>query len=679
MYNIGRSLKGEIKVKSIKTKFVFILGVLVIVVCSGLGVVGYSNSVKALYTTAEELSTKTVAESARVVEARINTRFMELLAIANTEKIMDATISNEEKMEYLKKEAKRGGYLSFGLGNAEGETLTMAGAIINLKERPYYQEALQGKAVITDPIISREDNTTLLVNYAVPIHDKSGKVMGVLIGARYGDELSAITNDIVLGDTGKAFMINQLGTTVAHENQEVVKSAENMIEKAEADPALKSLANIMNKMITGEMGFGEYSYQGVSQFVAFAPVTNTSWFLAITVPKTEILSTLDSLKIGIFIASIIFLLMGFVVSYLIASFFSRQIKALANDLNIISKGDFSNREVAQIKNGKDEIAQTYQSMTTMKTSVSGMIKAIKDTAGSINNDSQSLNTVAEQMSATSDSVATAIQETAQGVSSQARGLADINGALYAFGNKLEDIVTNIVDIDISAKDINDMSNKGSQDMQHLIQSINMMGEAFKDFTNKMGSLNQNINKVTEITNLINSIAQQTNLLALNAAIEAARAGESGRGFSVVAEEIRKLAEQSQDSSQNINRLIGNITGDADSIIETTNSLDKELDTQVNVINNVTDSYKNIVKAIQDIGARIQLANSAAIEINNEKTTILARVEDASAVSQQVAASSEEISAASEQMTASAQEVAQSAKNMTVLVGNMLGQVDQFKI
>ncbi|ABR49873.1 methyl-accepting chemotaxis sensory transducer [Alkaliphilus metalliredigens QYMF] len=664
---------------SIKTKLGIMLGGLLILVCIGLGWVAYFTSTNAVYTVAEELSTKTATESARVVEERINTRFSELLTIANTAEIADPNILPEEKMFYLEKEAKRGGYLSLGIGDTEGETLTMAGITINLKERDYYQQALGGKSVVTDPIISREDNTTLIVNYAVPIQEEGGNIIGVLIGARHGDELSAITNDIVLGDTGTAFMVNQVGTTVAHYAEEAVRSADNTIEMAETDPSLTSLAEIVNRMTTGETGFDEYNYDGIEKFAAFAPVGNTNWSLAVTVPTEEILSSLDSLKSNILMASILFLIFGLLLIYFITSRFARQIKGIAADLNVISNGDFSSDQSIQTRSGKDEIADTYRSMSTMKKAVSAMIKAIKDTSILINKDSESLDVIAQQMSSTSESVATAIQETTQGVSSQAEGLANINEALQTFGEKLEGIVTDIEDIDLNAKDVNDMSNKSNEDMQLLIESINVMESTFKDFTDKINGLNQNVNKVTEITSLINNIAEQTNLLALNAAIEAARAGEAGKGFAVVAQEIRKLAEQSQLSSQNINLLINNITEDADLIIETTDGLNQELSTQVNVIDGVINSYKNIVEAIHSIGVKIRSANIATMEINNEKSTILARVEEASAVAEEVAASSQEIAASSEEMSASSEEVASSAKNMGVLIGSMLEQVNKFKI
>lgn len=665
--------------KSIRTKFTMFLGALLIVVCLGLGLVSYYTSSNALYTVCEELTTKTAMESARVVEGRINARFSELLVIANTEKISDTSISVEEKIPYLKKEAKRGGYLSLGLGEIDGKAITMDGIVIDLKDRGYYQEALKGNPAVTDPIVNREDNTSLIVNYAVPIHGESGDVVGVLVGARLGDELSDITNDIVLGETGKAYMVNSEGKAVAHYDQEQVRNGINMLEISKEDKSLESLGKILERMKTEETGFGEYNYENVERFVAFAKVQSTDWTLAIAVPKMEVLSSLDTLRTRTIVISTTFLLMALIAVSFIAGSFSKQIKGIADNLRVVASGDFTVEKSNEIVRGQDEIADTYNSMFVMKESVNTMIKGIKDAAIVIHKDSENLSVVADRMASTSENVSIATQDTAQGITSQAEGLSNINMALDSFGEKLGGIVRDIEDMEKAAHGVDNMSQKGNEDMEFLIKSINVMEEAFKDFTTKITGLNQNITQINEITNMINSIAEQTNLLALNAAIEAARAGEAGKGFAVVAEEIRKLAEQSQLSSQNINTLINDITEDGDLILQTTSGLNNELNEQVDIIDRTIENYRSIVEAIHDIVRRIQSVNIATIEIDNEKSNILSNVGDASAVAQEVSASSEEIAASSEEITASSQEVSSSAENLDILIKNMLEEVNKFKI
>ena len=664
--------------KSIRTKFSVLLGILLIIVCLGLSGISYYTSTKALYEVCEELTTKTAMESARVVEERINGRFSELLAIANTEKIISSDISIDEKIDYLEGEAKRGGYFSLGLGGLDGKTLTMDGSLINLRDREYYKKALNGSPAVSDPIINREDNATLIVNYAVPITNEKGEIIGILIGSRNGDELSEITNDILLGETGRAYMINSQGIAVAHYDQEQVRMAVNMIEMHEGDESLRELSKIAERMIVEESGFGEYSYNNAERFVAFSDVVGTDWTLAIAVPKIEILSSLNILRNSNIFTSATFLLIGLTAVYFITGSFAKQIKGISNSLEVVASGDFTLDNANEIK-GEDEIASVYNSMAIMKKSVNNMIQGIRDAAMVIHKDSENLSLIAEGMTSTSENVSIATQDTAQGIADQALELSNINMALDNFGEKLEGIVRDIEDMDRAAREVEDMSQKGNDDMRVLIGSVNVIEETFKDFTGKITILNQNILQINDITNVINGIAEQTNLLALNAAIEAARAGDAGKGFAVVAEEIRKLAEESQNSSHNISNLINDITKDGDMILQSTNELNDELDKEVDIINMTIENYRGIVEEINNIVDRIETVNSLAIEIDNEKASILSNVQDASAVAEEVSASSEEIAASSEEITASSQEVSSSAENLDMLINNMLKEVNKFKI
>lgn len=664
--------------RSIKTKFVIILGIIVFIVCAGLGTVSYLTSKQAITVVAKDLMIQMVSESAKAIESKINYHYGLLTALANTDFIRDPDIPIEEKTQYLKEVAEREGYDSFGIGDTAGAVLTLDGFQLDLSEREYYQFVLKDNQVVTDPIISKA-NGKLIVNYAVPIKDKNKKIIGVLIGSRNGDELSNMTNDIQIAKTGKSYMLNKVGITVAHYDQEMVINQVNPIDLAKEDSSLNDLAEITSHIIKGENGFSSYKYEGVNKYVAYAPVENSGWLLAITVPEIEILSSLDSLKRGVFTVSIIFLFIGLITIYFISDFIARKIKSITSQLNLLSKGDFSTTPDYKPQRNNDEIADAHHSLQIMQKSVSSMITAIKGTSENIADQTNNLTAVSQQMASASENISFSIQETGKGISSQAEGLTDINQIIYNFGERIDNIVINIANIDSNTKDINQMSSTGNENMKQLIESINIVSNAFTDFKVKIEGLSINIGQITDITNVINGIAEQTNLLSLNAAIEAARAGESGKGFAVVASEIRKLAEQSQRSSQSIDNLISNISEDAGVIINTTSDLSKELDLQVGIIKNAIESYRNIVNAIVDIGAKIQTVNVSAGEINHEKTQILDRVSDASSVSEEVASSSEEIASAAEELAASSEEVAGSADKLSIMTQNMLEQVGKFKV
>jgi methyl-accepting chemotaxis protein len=664
--------------RSIKIKLSVYFGGIIVSVCLALSLISYYSASHALSNNAKDMISTTAVESARAVESRIETQFQILETISQRSEFQDVNIPNNVKADILKAEAKRADFTSIGFGDINGDAYTAELIHIVLKERPYYQEALNGKNVVTDPIISKTDGK-LTINMAVPIKDKAGKVIGVLVGARNAEELSTIISDITIGKTGKSFIINKSGVTVAHYNKDSVIKGENIIEEATKDASLQSLSNVQKEMIKGNKGTGEYIYQGGSKYIGYAPIKNTNWVIGLVVPTSEVLSQLDILKKANLIVSTLIVLIGLILVYGAARAISMLVINISSHLKVISTGDFTSEVPKKMLSYNDEIGDAFKSIKLMQEEIVETIASIKENSISIDEKASNLSDVAEKMSYTAENVSSATHETAIGIGDQAANLMNITEILNTFGRKIDGVVSDIKDIDLKSNGINTMASTSNENMKSLIDSVNIVSSSFKDFIKKIDHLNSNIVKISEITTLINDISEQTNLLALNAAIEAARAGESGRGFAVVADEIRTLAEQSQTSSKNIDTLISTISTEANVIIKTTDGLNSELNNQVDVINIALNSYENIITEINDIVTKIQSANVVVSGINNDKNMISEKVENASAVAEEVSASSEEIAASTEEMKAAAAEVAAASEVLNDVTQEMIIQVNQFKI
>jgi len=664
-------------VKSIKAKLILCLGVLIGIICIGLGVISFINSSNALTSNLGKTLPNIAEQTASNIQGRIEGHLNSLEAIAAIDAIKDPNNSWENKMPILLEEVKRMGSIKLGIVDKNGDAKNTDGNGASIKDRKFFQDALAGKSNVSYPIISKTDGS-LVVVYAVPIKNND-EVVGVLIETTDGNKLSELTNQVKVGKTGYAFMIRKDGANIASNDNNKVINMYNPIEEAKKDSSLQQLADIEGKMGAGETGIGEYYYGGAYKYVGYAPVKGTEWSVGVLVLKTEMLSELDTLKISVILSSILFLLIGVAIVYIIANSISKGIKSTSKHLELLAEGNLCEEVSPKYLKLKDEVGDMTNSMKVMQESLGKMIRKIKENSSNINMQSENLSSVSEEIANVSQNVTEAISEIAKGTSTQSEDLINITDILNEFSNKLSGMVTEIQAVDSNSREINLMANESSSEMNELNQSVTKVSSSFKTFSGKIIGLGKDINEINEITNIINSVAEQTNLLALNAAIEAARAGEAGKGFSVVADEIRKLAEQSKISSESISKLINGISKDTDVIVQDSVTMDDELINQVKIINSSITSFKKIIEAVNEVIPKIETVKNSAEGIDNDKNVILTRIDGVSSVSVEVSASSEEISASSEEMNASTEEVSAAAQILNSMTSEMIEEVDKFKV
>lgn len=374
-----------------------------------------------------------------------------------------------------------------------------------------------------------------------------------------------------------------------------------------------------------------------------------------------------------FIISIILILL---IATMVIKLLKKSISSFNSILDTLAIGDFT---VKIESDEKSEIGLMKKELAATINSISYILKLIKDGSLLTLEKSKSLASVSKGMESAMQEVATAIHSIAEGATVQSNELIVINDTFSKLDDEIVNIAASIKDVDENTESVNNMAQISNTQLSDLIETIKTISNSFDNVSEKIQGLGIKISEINKITDVINSIAEQTNLLSLNASIEAARAGEAGRGFAVVAGEIRKLAEQSKSSSNDINRLIKDISKETSIVVSTTNGVNDDLKQQTNVIEISVDNFKKIIEAINAILPQIEDINYTVKKINNEKDQIVETIHSTASISEENSASSEEIAASTQEVTISAENLANTAQLLADNSSNLIKQVNKFKL
>ena len=374
---------------------------------------------------------------------------------------------------------------------------------------------------------------------------------------------------------------------------------------------------------------------------------------------------------------VLVVLLSIVVAYLTSRSITKPLDVVMKRMQSISTGDLS-LEPLEITE-KDETGKLSISMNKMQKTVKTVMKGIAQASEELSSHSEELTQSANEVKSGSEQVAVTMQELATGSETQATTASNLAVVMENFTKKVQSTSKNGEKIKDSSMGVLSMTNEGKQYMEDSSRQMAKIDEIVQDAVAKMATLDLQTKEINSLVVIIQKIADQTNLLALNAAIEAARAGEHGRGFAVVADEVRKLAEQVAISIADITGFVEKIQTESKKVSDSLQSGYTEVEEGTSQIaktgqtfNQINTSVTTMVEGIKGISDNLE-----SIKFNSE--IMNSSIEEIASVSEESAAGVEQTSAASQQITSSMEEVAGSSEQLASLAENLAEMVEHFKL
>ena len=527
--------------------------------------------------------------------------------------------------------------------------------VIDMDGKPYWLAPHEEKIIEGHP-------DSYLSSISV-IRDESGNnILGILKIDIKASTLNQIIKNINVSENEIIMIINSNKEIVAENNS-------SLLEDQTYENIYSAVENTSNKSFS-------LNNNGTQYYGTYISSDSNDWKYIMLVPEKELTATASNIQKYTSIITIIFLVIGIVITIVISNSIKKPIYNLIDLTRELSMGNLTiNSNNYPIK----ELNSLSENFNVMIKKLTLMMKKTKDISKDTTNTSLHLANLTENITQTSKEISSAMEQIASASNDQVQNTLDCIDAANLLSNNINLIVQNVKSVIIDSEKNMKIVNNSKKIVSTLSDTSSINNKNIANITDTISDLNDSTQNILYILNQINDITEQTNLLALNASIEAARAGESGKGFAVVADEIRILSESSQKSAIEINNIL--------------NTIKEKIKYTLNIVNKTKLDFDNETLQVQDTVKSFELINNSIIHtkqsmtetiatltaIEESKDKLLNNMNSIESATEHNASATEEVMASMETQIASNQDISNLSQDLNLKAEMLIRELENFKI
>ena len=653
--------------KSLKQKMILMICLLLLLSLASVSIVSY-NSASGLL---EESIDKEALLSAQNLAMNIN-EFIDT-KIAKVESIGKLISGNKEedlkliqKAQELNQEYETF-FFSYDLTGKN--VINFLGETTDVSDRVHYQESGkgEGKIIVSEPVVSKRTGNNI-VTMILPLM-KDGKQYGYMGSTLPINEVQKSVSTQAFGKTGFAFLLSKAGTFMWHPDKELV------LQKTVQDRNIKQVISAFEQAVQGKTGVLKYTDNNTQFLAAYAP-SSYNWGVFVTAPTQELHAPIANLTNTLVIISVIALIVSVVIAYLFTIRLVRPIQKLNSAVKVVAQGDLT--KTIQVQ-GKDEVAVLSGDFNQTVSHLKHLIEGVTDSSNQVMHVTKFVSRGIDTAKKSVSVIGTSIRQIADGATTHASSSEEIAMSMSDMASGVVKIAETSSMVSEAAQEAAGQAETGAAVVEQAVIQIGSIGEGTTKVGTAIERLNERSHEIEKILSFITEITSRIRLLSLNASIEAARAGEHGRGFAVVAEEVKKLAGQSEESTDQIARLITEIREDTLNAVHVMDVSRKDVQEGITLIEEVREKFSNILHASRNVAEHILEVSAASEEMSAGSQQVSASVEELKSIASLTSNDASKAAEAAEEQIGSIGEISSSVQQLETVVGELRKELSKFKV